>query len=77
MATDEKRQNCSERGKEKDRDRERIEGKTVRCREIIGLSGTRAWSHQSEVNANFTQQLARCAEVRKYAWCELLYQALY
>lgn len=29
------------------RERQRIEGKTVRCREIIGLSGTRAWREAS------------------------------
>ncbi len=34
--------------RKKERQRERTEGKTVRCREIIGLSGTRAWREASD-----------------------------
>lgn len=35
---------------ERQRERERIEGKTVRCREIIGLSRTRAWGEASNAS---------------------------
>lgn len=35
---------------QRERERKRIEGKTVRCREIIGLSGTRAWREASNAS---------------------------